>query len=850
MERKIYKEIPGGKSSFHSAVLTTFSFNFHHFEGQVLRTLKEKWITSINVLVDQNMLNSSLGVSSNYLKSINQAYAVNGIKSSGAFHPKINFFIGDSCLLAIFGSGNLTPGGHGKNHEVFSGFYANSVDKTELPLLLELWEYVIGFAKQMDGYSAERICNTITGCCDLFSNKKLVKHQFHNLGDSLDAALLYNEKDSDIYHQLSYLIPTNNIERITIVCPYYDEDGALLKNLCQLFPNAHLDIYLQENKGLPPTQMEADERITFYDFNETTRGKVRINALGDDRMLHAKVFHFKSAEKEYYLTGSVNATLAGMGSPSSPPLNDELCVLYASSSFDFLDSIGINNVGKRIEDISAFPRKDCYGENPTVTDSYAKQFIKIKSIDLEGRHLKVYIDLKHILNEPSYLTAFGQNGVKVFSFPINDYRQKTFEFTLSAEQCDPDLLPQYCAFVSVSGAIISNKQPVNRIDKLRNTNPERNLRTIREIIGKVEAGQFNELEIADYLTQLYREDTGAKRISSYGSFREDKEEIREKDIATLSYDEAIAASRDTSVLSKIVSGHITSRLWESLEHIFDSKSNAISDELMEEEEEASATESKERKVENTVDNGIKLGNDIMRPLSIVRNLTEKYCSNLNKAQFNEEHVIGIVDYLRFLLISHAITAICHFNEYMPFPKDKENKMTFSDWKKSLHSLYKEAILSILKQFTLLHQRRKVAKYGENQDDLIFRHNDLLNKTLYHILLDAAIVYNSLERQEPVVKERIILYCLNIFDQYGLPNAGLKAYLEKLSAANNNAFYPRQVLRMLDEIVNASRDGTYKKAEKSGICKVDSVQDGKYRIKTIYSDSYSFANKKDVSDFTL
>src|SRR5689334_8866309 len=94
-EKRIYYEIHGSKNSFHSAVLTSFSFHFQHFESQVLRSLKEKWITSINLLVDQSMLDEALGVASGNLKTIGQTYAINGIKSQGAFHPKLNFFLGD-----------------------------------------------------------------------------------------------------------------------------------------------------------------------------------------------------------------------------------------------------------------------------------------------------------------------------------------------------------------------------------------------------------------------------------------------------------------------------------------------------------------------------------------------------------------------------------------------------------------------------------------------------------------------------------------------------------------------------------------------------------------------------------
>jgi len=40
MERKLFLEI-SKKADFHSAVMTTFSFDFHHFESQVLKQLKK-----------------------------------------------------------------------------------------------------------------------------------------------------------------------------------------------------------------------------------------------------------------------------------------------------------------------------------------------------------------------------------------------------------------------------------------------------------------------------------------------------------------------------------------------------------------------------------------------------------------------------------------------------------------------------------------------------------------------------------------------------------------------------------------------------------------------------------------
>lgn len=174
----------------------------------------------------------------------------------------------------------------------------------------------------------------------------------------------------------------------------------------------------------------------------------------------------------------------------------------------------------------------------------------------------------------------------------------------------------------------------------------------------------------------------------------------------------------------------------------------------------------------------------------------------------------------------------------------------NDWKGKLYSLYSESIQCILNEFALLHQRLEIEKYTEEQFDLLFRHNDLLNKVLYHVLLDTTLACNKFERQEPVVKERLILYCLNIIDKCGLPNGGLIDYLEKLSTANGNTFYPQHVLKMLNEILAVSREGKYKRTGKLGICKIESIQGSKYQIKTIYGQGYSHVDKKEISDFVL
>jgi hypothetical protein len=389
-EKKLFQEIPGGKNCFHSAILTSFSFDFHYFEFQVLKSLRQKWISSILVLADQRMLDGVIGVASGNLKQLSQSYSVIGMNTKGAFHPKINFLIGDDKLLIFLGSGNITPGGHGKNHELFTGFYADKEDKKQLPLIIEAWNYIKLISKDLDGYVRNQGINAMPETCSLLNTKSAPKHLYCKIDDSIEVAFLYNE-DSTIFEQLISLIPTDEISRITIVCPYYDEDGETLINLQNQFSNSVLDVYLPKDFGLPPVGLSPVNSINFFAWEKTERGEKTISGSEDyKRKLHCKLFHFKSDQHEYCLIGSANATVAGLGSLSERSLNEEFCVLYKTRGKDLLKSFGIKGDKTRVI-LSNHVR------NTNIEASESKNFhkrtINLKCIDLSGTTLKVYFNI-------------------------------------------------------------------------------------------------------------------------------------------------------------------------------------------------------------------------------------------------------------------------------------------------------------------------------------------------------------------------------------------------------------------------------------------------------------------------
>ena len=199
---------------------------------------------------------------------------MSSIKANGAFHPKINFFVGYNSVLVLIGSGNLTVTGQGKNHEVFTGFMIDADNDLHRPLIEECWEYILSFKGQFCDFERRRLLAEIPDNCNLLKKDFSHKHHvLHNVADNLKAALLYPEKGNSILSQIAAIISGEKVTKISVLSPYYDEDGATLLNLLALCRRAKMDVIIQKNCSLPPYKLQENPRINFFDFDETKRGR-------------------------------------------------------------------------------------------------------------------------------------------------------------------------------------------------------------------------------------------------------------------------------------------------------------------------------------------------------------------------------------------------------------------------------------------------------------------------------------------------------------------------------------------------------------------------------------------------
>lgn len=814
-EKKIYQEIPGGRNKFHSAILTTFSFNFHHFEYQVLKTLKQKWITNVGILVDDNMLDNTIGLTSGGLRQLTQTYSINGIKAKGAFHPKINFFIGDKELLMVMGSGNVTSGGHGKNHETFTTFYVDSPGNPFLPILIESYNYIKHISEELEGFSRDRIVNLIPNNCELLKNQKVTEHEYHKVDDNSEIALIYNDATS-IFSQLVKLIPQEEIYLITIVCPYFDEDGKLLLMLLDHFDKAEIQVFLSKENSLPPVNIPKNNRISFFPWELTKRGKMEIK--GNDnftRKLHSKIFNFKSNTEEFCLIGSANATIAAFGNESKRGINDEFGALYKSKKLDFLKSLGIS--GSKIKVIpSTYTRsKSIAIEGPE--QDRKKHFTRISSCDLNGLTIKLF--LKSPLNQDGlFLKVFNDVGYEIFRADNLAIDKKIIVSRLSTECLI--LNPAYVIIENANGSLISNKQVINYLDKLYHTDPSKVNRTITSLIGALEIGKINEFQILSYLNDL---NSGENQHITINTSVKSHEALQERRVdAEMTYEEAVEASKNKEAHTKLIQIHNTIRIWQTLTRLFQDKNEIYAEVLNDEEEDGFANIGKDRPTSEKDAKPTVVKNNAMAH-SILRK-TEKLASDfvnaMKKTFVDKELKLSEVSMCQFLVVSHVITAIHHFTSYN-FPEDdsKDDCYTPEEWKKLLKNSYHTIMQNMLLEFS-----RSVLKHDlqEYQDDeyKTTKLNEYQQKVVYNIL-----IYNYLingYRLENPYSRMSDLACLTIFRKLGQPDENFNDYAKSMAESDNQILFKyidviRLRKRLSDIQIKTEKKEEYFYHKKFGVC---------------------------------
>ena len=571
--RILLKEIPAG--NFHSAIFTTYSINLYYLEQQVLPLLGSKDVHYISILADGAMLSNQLESYGQLSQKRKRNYSLHGIQSKGSFHPKLIFLTGKDSVLLLVGSGNLTSSGHGKNLEVWNAVYVDNTEDTKYGIIVEAWSYLKELHADL-GESANNKLKNIEKSCNLLSaSKDMVKETIYELDKHSQISFLTNRAKSSLFNQISERIGDDTIKKITIMCPYHDIGGQFIHELNKRYKPEQINALVQERFGALPHKMTSLANVRFFEWTDLMKKEHK------QSYFHAKNIVLEGIEKNYLISGSANASIAAYGGVNFPAINEESCMMYQSTSEDYLKLLSIEIMAEPVNLIDYELEEEING-----TDLSARlQHVFIKSAEKNFGIINLTLNIKDKVKN-TRIQLFCSKGILQHEEGVS-LKPGVYSHQVYITSTMSLMFVQ----VSIDGEAISNRQFITDIIAFESTNPSPKNQSLNQIKKIIESGDFSTLKIINYLNTIYSQRI-SKRITETGDFKDESKntlsEESDDEILYISYAEIQERAKEIINKEKVQNyvEYRGVRLWESiLVYLKDSREKVLEDKIDEEETE-------------------------------------------------------------------------------------------------------------------------------------------------------------------------------------------------------------------------------------------------------------------------
>lgn len=515
IERRNVIELIGNNTKrYHSCIITCFTFDFTYFEERIAPILRAANIRNINIFVDGNELIKAQEFLSGKEFSFQKNYNLIGVHSAhGVFHPKIIYLFGQDEGLLTIGSGNITSSGLSYNDEVWSSFHHRNLESTYLHLFSAAWLYINQFFQYALGVAKVKLDWITTNTPWL---EELVKSPSFEVNDiqfvsESSLAFLVNE------------LRSKEIEHMVTISPYYDKSGKTIELLQQHLKPQKVDVIVDQHSDLLPTEIFNSSHYQFHFWEDVIESfDEKINRL------HAKIIYFSTAESEYMLMGSANATYAAMGDLQNKNSNIEagLFLTRPKKSTHWLKELGIQIPKKGIAlsvltEISKVKRP----VNHKITFEY-----QILYAENTNESISLYLD--KIINQDVSFQIEDREG-NICSIQDIKYYENRIELFLY------NTLDAFKICIYQEGKRVSNYAVIHQVEQLLKTNPNQINADLDILLGRDNLQNFDWYHIIKFVDLSWVDDEN--EVFNKGRTRTfDKREsaiLASSAYETLSYDE-------------------------------------------------------------------------------------------------------------------------------------------------------------------------------------------------------------------------------------------------------------------------------------------------------------------------
>jgi hypothetical protein len=281
---------------WRSVLFTTYALSLSFFEAVVIDALIRGRARSPTILADPAGVRA--GLSERGARLVGRDYELLPTERiGGVFHPKLSVFLGDDDAHLLVGSGNLTFGGWGGNLELIEHLHPSFapdaiIEAADFLELLAIDDRMKLPKAESLGETADRLRSSAQGK----SGSGRIRF-VHNAAGSIAERIQQEAAE------------LGGAERICCISPFFDRQGTGISRLGELLGCEDISGYAHQAgavRGLAGTN--------WPDPNSKAINPVVVEHefAGDPRLLHAKTIEVVCRSGRLVLSGSANATNAGL----------------------------------------------------------------------------------------------------------------------------------------------------------------------------------------------------------------------------------------------------------------------------------------------------------------------------------------------------------------------------------------------------------------------------------------------------------------------------------------------------------------------------------------------------------